>query len=53
MYDDVPFDKDSHQLKLQDVGLTSMYIADCEALANIAETLGKVDDARQVLKTAA
>jgi len=41
MYDDAPFDAQSHQMHLADVGLMSLYIADCDALAEIAETLGK------------
>lgn len=41
MYDDIPFDSTSNQLKLADVGLMSLYIMDCEALADIAGILGK------------
>ena len=41
MYDNIPFDPVSHQLKLADVGLMSLYIMDCEALSNIAGALGK------------
>ena len=33
MYDDIPFDKDRHVMCLADVGLTGLYILDCEALA--------------------
>jgi len=48
MYDDVPFDKERCQLMMQDVGLSSLYVADCEALAEIADVLGKHDDAREL-----
>jgi len=41
MYDDIPFDSISNQLKLADVGLMSLYVMDCEALADIAGELGK------------
>jgi hypothetical protein len=52
MYDNVPFDTLKHQQKLNDVGLTSLYIMDCELLAKIAYELGKKKDARE-LKTRA
>jgi len=41
MYIDVPFNKKKHTLELQDVGLTSLYIADCNALASMAIVLGR------------
>jgi putative isomerase len=40
MYEGVPFDKTTSTLELQDVGLNSLYIADCRALAEIANLLG-------------
>jgi hypothetical protein len=45
MYDDVPFDTDRHVLLLQDVGLNSLYVRDCEALAEIAAILGRPEAA--------
>jgi putative isomerase len=45
MYDDIPFDTGTHLLQLQDVGLSSLYIADCDALAQIATTLGRTAEA--------
>lgn len=48
MYDDVPFDPDRHILLLQDVGLTSLYIADCDALAEIAAVLGRDAEAAEL-----
>jgi putative isomerase len=45
MYDDIPFDTTTHLLQLQDVGLSSLYIADCDALAQIATTLGRTAEA--------
>ncbi|MBN1934074.1 MAG: hypothetical protein JW934_05395 [Anaerolineae bacterium] len=41
MYDDIPFNKTTGLIELADVGLTGMYIADCEALAEIAGVLGR------------
>lgn len=46
MYDGVGFD--GRLMQLADVGLMSLYIADCDALAEIAEILGKSGDARQL-----
>lgn len=40
MYEGVPFDNATSTLELQDVGLNSLYIADCRALAEIANLLG-------------
>ena len=46
MYDDATYDSESHVLRFADVGLMSMYIADCDALAEMADVLGRVEDAR-------
>ena len=40
MYDDVPFDKDKHVMKLEDVGLTGLYILDCKSLIELAKLIG-------------
>lgn len=48
MYDKVPFDKETHQLKLNDVGLSSLYIMDCNYLALIADELGQKKDAKEL-----
>lgn len=48
MYDDIPFDKETHRLLLDDVGLTGLYIHDCYSLAQIAEILGH-DDQKEAL----
>jgi neutral trehalase len=39
MYDDAVFDEKTHLLEFADVGLMSLYIADCDALAEIADVL--------------
>jgi putative isomerase len=52
MYDGVAFDTITHRMKLADVGLTSLYIADCKALADIARELGKNDIAEELKKRA-
>jgi hypothetical protein len=46
MYDDVAYSAQSHLLDFADVGLMSMYIADCDALATIADTLAKPSAAK-------
>lgn len=48
MYDNVPFNKSKHVLELADVGLISLYIWDCQNLYEIAEILGKKDDAKEL-----
>jgi neutral trehalase len=48
MYDDVPFDAGTSRLELADVGLTALYVADCNALAAIATTLGHTTDAAEL-----
>ena len=48
MYDDAPFNSTTHRLQLGDVGLMSLYVADCDALATIADTLGKASEAREL-----
>lgn len=52
MYDGIEFDTISHKMKLADVGLTSLYIADCKALADIALELGKNDIAGELTNSA-
>lgn len=48
IYDDAVFNPQTHLLEFADVGLMRIYIADCEALATIAETLGKQADAKEL-----
>ncbi len=48
MYDDVPFDTVSHQMVLADVGLMSLYIADCNALAELARIIGRNTEAKEL-----
>jgi len=52
MYDAVPFNKQTHLMELADVGLMSLYIADCNYLALLAEILNRKEDATE-LKTRA
>ena len=44
MYDDIPFDEQRNTLMLEDVGLTALYIYDCECLIELASIIGKEDD---------
>ena len=48
MYDDTTYNSESHLLEFADVGLMSMYIADCDALASIADNLQKPDEAKEI-----
>lgn len=48
MYDDAAFDSRTHLLQFADVGLMSMYIADCDALASMAETLRRSEEAAEL-----
>ncbi len=52
MYEGVPFDKERGILLLQDVGLTSLHIADCRALAEMAAILGRTDEQRELTERA-
>jgi len=53
MYDSVPFNKDKNMLALADVGLMSMYVMDCESLAEIAVVLNKQSVAAELKERAA
>ena len=48
MYDGIIFDKERHQLLLDDVGLSGLYLQDCRSLAKIAEVLGDTEKAKSL-----
>ena len=48
MYEDVPFNPEKNTLELQDVGLTSLVIADSLALAEMATLLGRDEERREL-----
>ncbi len=48
MYDGTFYNPQTHLLEYADVGMTSLYIADCDALAEIADTLGKATEAKEL-----
>ncbi|MDR1743137.1 MAG: hypothetical protein LBR48_04875 [Dysgonamonadaceae bacterium] len=50
MYDNIPYNKETHQQMLNDVGLSSLYIMDCNLLAKIADELGQKSDAAELRK---
>lgn len=52
MYDEVPFDAEKGLLLLHDVGLNSLYVADCESLAQIARVLGRDEEAKELSERA-
>jgi hypothetical protein len=52
MYDNLPVDPRTHCACLQDVGLNSLYIRDCECLADLADVLGRAADAAELCERA-
>ncbi len=48
MYDSPSYDEKTHTMMLADVGLMSMFIADSDALAQIADVLGKPAEAQRL-----
>ncbi len=48
MYDRAPFDPTTHLMQIEDVGLNSLYVADCEALAEIATILGRARETAEL-----
>jgi putative isomerase len=48
MYDGAPFDRESNRMHLADVGLMGLYVADCNALAEIASVLGKKTETEEL-----
>ncbi|MDR3711658.1 MAG: trehalase family glycosidase [Puia sp.] len=53
MYDGVPFNKTTHTMELADVGLMSLYVADCNALQEMATVLGKKADIKELSERSA
>jgi putative isomerase len=48
MYDGAGFDPATGRMRLADVGMTSLYIADCNALAEVADILGRAAEAAEL-----
>jgi putative isomerase len=48
VYDDVPFDPRTHLMLLHDAGLNGLYLADCDALADIAVALGEKETEQEL-----
>ena len=53
MYDDVVYDRITHQMLLADVGLVSLYVNDCRSLAEIAAVLGRTEVEQELVQRAA
>lgn len=53
MYDGTFYNPQTHLLEMADVGLMSLYIADCDALAQIADVLDKKPEAAELRARAA
>ena len=52
MWDDASFDSINHRMLMADVGLMSLYIADCQSLSEIAAILGNASDAKELTERA-
>jgi putative isomerase len=48
MYDGTLYNPQTHLVEYADVGMTSMYIADCDALAEIADAVNKTAEAKEL-----
>lgn len=48
MYDGAGYDTKLHLMEIADVGLMGMYIADCDALAQMATELGRTAEAKEL-----
>jgi putative isomerase len=53
MYDGTFYNPQTHIVEYADVGLMSLYIADCDALAKIADALGKAAESKELKERAA
>ena len=47
MYDDIGYDERTYTMKMNDVGLNSLYALDAECLSKMATILGKDEESRQ------
>lgn len=52
LYDEIPYDPETHMLCLADVGLTGLYIMDCELLAELAGELGREEEQKELISRA-
>jgi len=50
MYDDIPFNRETNRLELEDVGLTGLYILDCRSLIELAKIIGREADIPELTK---
>lgn len=53
MFDGVPFNKQTNLMEQADVGLISLYVADCQALAAMANILHRPQEERELMERAA
>jgi hypothetical protein len=52
MYDSIPFNEKTHTMELADVGLMSLYVADCRAMEEMAQVLGRKTDVKELRERA-
>lgn len=48
MFEGVPYNAKTNMFEMQDVGLNGLYVADCRALADIADVIGRKVDAAEL-----
>jgi hypothetical protein len=53
MYDGIPYDPGTGRFRIQDVGLNGLYVADCLALADIADVIGRKAEEAELRRRAA
>lgn len=52
MYDGTTYNPETHLLEYADVGMTSLYVADCDALAEMAGVLGRTKEQAELKQRA-
>ena len=52
MFDNVPFNSETHLMEQADAGLMGLYVMDCDALSQIAAEIGRSDEAKELAERA-
>ena len=52
MFDNVPFNTDTHMMEQADAGLMGLYVMDCDALAELAAEIGRSAEAEELVQRA-
>lgn len=51
MYDDAPFDEESHLMQLYDVGMSSLFVQEAYSLAELADAIGRDTEVGKSLRS--